>query len=152
MLGDAPNAREIAIERLLRVVLYAGARGVRITLEPLNRYETDFIYNADEGMQLVRELGCDNFGLMRDLFHMNIEDASIEQGLRLAGERLWHVHIADSNRGYPGSGHIRFEPVLQTLNEMGYDRYISGEMLPLPDPDTAARETKRFLDAHMQGA
>lgn len=148
-LGRAPDAWDTAVERLRRVVLHAADKGVRITLEPLNRYETDFIYNAEDGMRLVRDLDCDNFGLMLDLFHMNIEDASIEQGLQMADGRLWHVHIADSNRRYPGSGHIPFEPIFAALKEMGYTRYISAEMFPLPDPDTAARETKRFLDAHV---
>lgn len=149
-LGDVSNPWDTAVERLRRVVLYAANKGVRITLEPLNRYETDFVYNADNGMRLVRDLACNNFGLMLDLFHMNIEDASIEQGLRHAGDRLWHVHIADSNRRYPGAGHIHFEPIFATLSEMNYDGYVSAEMFPLPDPDTAARETKRFLNEHLK--
>ncbi len=114
-------------------------------MEPINRYETDFIFSAADGMRLVEDLDCDNFGLMLDLFHMNIEDVSIEGGLRQAGDRLWHVHIADSNRRYPGSGHLDFGSIFATLEDMGYGDYISAEMLPLPDPDNAAQKTIEFL-------
>lgn len=144
-LGDVAEPRAIALERLAAVADYAAARGVRLALEPLNRYETDFIFNAHDGRAFVEDLGRDNVGLMLDVFHMNIEDASIAGGLRHAGDRLWHVHIADSNRLAPGRGHLDLDGVVRTLVEMGYDGTLSGEMLPLPDPDTAARETMDFL-------
>jgi sugar phosphate isomerase/epimerase len=144
-LGNVPNAWAIAVERLHRVAGYAATRGVKITLEPLNRYEADFIFTAADGLRLIRELDCENVGLMLDLFHMNIEEDSIEGGLRLAGDRLWHVHIADSNRRYPGSGHLNFAPIFTTLDEMGYQGYVSAELRPLPDPDTAAQKTIEFL-------
>jgi sugar phosphate isomerase/epimerase len=151
LLGAAPDAWGIAVERLRQVSAYAAERGVKITIEPLNRYETDWIYHASDAMRLVDELRCDNFGLMLDLFHMNIEDPSIEEGLRLAGDRLWHVHVADSNRRYPGSGHLDFQAVITTLKEMGYQGYLSAELFPLPDPDTAAQRTIAFLRKHLWG-
>jgi sugar phosphate isomerase/epimerase len=100
-------------------------------------------------MRLVKDLDCDNVGLMLDLFHMNIEDASIEEGLRLAGDRLWHVHIADSNRLYPGSGHLDFDSIFATLEDMGYQGYVSAELLPLPDPDIAAQKIIDFLRTYV---
>jgi sugar phosphate isomerase/epimerase len=118
-------------------------------MEPINRYETDFIFSAADGMRLVEDLDCANFGLMLDLFHMNIEDVSIEDGLRQAGDRLWHVHIADSSRRYPGSGHLDYDSIFATLADMGYGGYVSAEILPLPDPDTAARKTAEFLRAYL---
>jgi sugar phosphate isomerase/epimerase len=148
-LGDVYDPWATAVERLRGVISYAADKGVKITMEPINRYETDFIFSAADGMRLVEDLGYDNFGLMLDLFHMNIEDVCIEEGLRQAGDRLWHVHIADSNRRYPGSGHLDFDSIFVTLEEMGYQGYISAEMLPLPDPDTAARKTIHFLRKHM---
>jgi sugar phosphate isomerase/epimerase len=149
LLGSVPDAWAMAMERLRGVVAYAAGLGVKITMEPLNRYETDFIFNAADGVRLIEDLACDNLGLMLDLFHMNIEDASIEEGLRLAGDRVWHVHIADSNRCYPGSGHIDFDSIFAALKDIGYQDYVSAELLPLPDPDTAARKTIGFLQAHM---
>ena len=146
------DAWSIAVKRIGCVAQYAATQGVKITLEPLNRYETDFILTATDGMRLVGELGYANLGLMLDLFHMNIEEASIENGLLTAGDRLWHVHIADSSRQYPGSGHIPFEPIFATLTQMGYQGYISAEMRPLPDPDVAAQKTIEFLKARIADA
>ena len=145
LLGKVEDAYGIAVDRLRKIAAYAAERDVKITLEPLNRYESDFIANAVEGRRYIADLGCDNVGLMLDLFHMNIEDISIEEGLRQAGDRLWHVHIADSNRHYPGSGHMQYEGIFATLRDMGYQAYVSAEMLPLPDPDTAAQKTIEFL-------
>lgn len=142
------EAWDTAVNRLRDVVEYAADQDVRITIEPINRYETDFILSAEDGMRLVTALGLSNVGLMLDVFHMNIEDASIEDGLRQAGDRLWHVHIADSNRRYPGSGHLDFDSIFATLREMGYDGYVSAEHLPEPDADTAARKTIAFLDKY----
>ena len=85
---------------------------------------------------------------MLDLFHMNIEEPSIEDGLRRAEDKLWHVHIADSNRHYPGSGHLDFVSIFEVLRDLDYKGYLSGEMLPIPDPDTAARKTVEFLNSH----
>jgi len=147
-LGNVSDVWAVAVERLRGVITYAAERGVKITLEPINRYETDFVFSAADGMRLVEDLACDNIGLMLDLFHMNIEDASIEKGLRLAGDRLWHVHIADSNRQYPGSGHLNFASIFATLEDMGYHGFVSAEILPLPDPDTAAQKTIEFLQAY----
>jgi sugar phosphate isomerase/epimerase len=149
LLGAVENAYAIAVERLRRVADYAAERGVKITLEPLNRYESDFIPNAVEGRRFIAEMGCDNVGLMLDIFHMNIEDVSIEQGFRQAGDKLWHIHIADSNRHYPGNGHIGYESIFVALRHMGYQGYVSAEMLPLPDADTAAQKTIEFLRSYI---
>ena len=134
-----------AVDRLGRLADYAAQRGVRIVLEPLNRYETDFVLDVADGLQMVADLQCANVGLMLDVFHMNIEEASIERSLEAAGERCWHVHIADSNRRYPGAGHLDFGGVFGALGRMGYQGYVSAELFPLPDPDTAAGETIAFI-------
>jgi 5-keto-L-gluconate epimerase len=144
-LGNVPDPWAVAIGHLRRIADYAAEQGVRITMEPINRYETDFVFSAADGMRLVEDLACDSFGLMLDTFHMNIEDDSIEDALRLTGDKLWHVHIADSNRRYPGSGHLDFDGVFSTLKSMGYAGYVSAELLPLPDPDTAAQKTIEFV-------
>jgi 5-keto-L-gluconate epimerase len=136
---------EVALGKLREVVAYASEQGVRIAVEPINRYEADFIHTTADGLRMIADLGFDNLGLMLDVYHMNIEDPSIEASMAAAGDRLWHVHIADSNRCYPGSGHVPFDPIFATLREMGYEAYVSAEILPLPDPDTAAERTIAFL-------
>lgn len=144
-LGGGPDAWKTAVQRLRGVAEYAAEKDVKITLEPINRYETDFLLTSADGVKLIEEMGCGNVGLMLDLFHMNIEEASIEAGLRLAGSALWHVHIADTNRNYPGSGHMAYGSIFQTLREMSYAGFISAELRPLPDADTAAERTIAFL-------
>jgi len=151
-LGPHPDPWQVAVERLGRVAEYAAARGVRITLEPINRYETDFIFSAADGMRMVRDVGMANLGLMLDVFHMNIEETGFAEGFRTAGDRLWHVHIADSNRKYPGSAHMPFVGIFRALREQGYAGFVSAELFPLPDPDTAARRTIDYLNKHLHGS
>ena len=76
---------------------------------------------------------------------MNIEEASIEAAIRRAGPRIAHVHVADSNRRHPGAGHTDFRSIVGALREAGYDGFLSAEILPEPDPETAARSTVGFL-------
>jgi sugar phosphate isomerase/epimerase len=144
-LHDPAHAWEFAVESIRPVVQYALERGVRIALEPINRFETDFIQTVDDGLRMAADIGLPNLGLMLDFFHMNIEEPSIECSLQAAGDKLWHVHIADSNRRYPGSGHLNFTSLLDTLRSMSYERYVSAEILPQPDPDTAAVRTAEFM-------
>jgi len=136
---------DVAMSKLREVVAYAAERGVRIAVEPINRYEAYFIHTTADGLRMIADLGFNNLGLMLDVYHMNIEDPSIEASLASAGDRLWHVHIADSNRCYPGSGHLPFDAIFATLRKMGYEGYVSAEILPQPDPDTAAERTIAFL-------
>ncbi|MGC9349086.1 MAG: 5-keto-L-gluconate epimerase, partial [Anaerolineae bacterium] len=92
----------------------ARPHGVRFAIEPLNRYETDLLHTAEEGRTFLDEVGLENVGLLLDTFHMNVEEPSITESLRATGERLFHVHLADSNRWYPGAGHIDFGAVVET--------------------------------------
>lgn len=124
----------------------AGASsGVRFALEPINRYETDLINTVGEGMELLEKVGEDNFGLLLDTFHMNVEEPRIEESIRTCGERIFHFHVADSNRWYPGAGHLDFKAIFAALAGTGYRGYISGEFLPKPDADTAAVQNRRHL-------
>jgi len=120
-------------------------QGVRLALEPINRYETSLVNNVAQGMQLIEEVGSPNFGLLLDTFHMNIEDAVIEGSIRTCAERIFHFHVADSNRLYPGGGHLDFASILGALHQIGYQGWVSGEFLPIPDAVTAAQNNIRYL-------
>ena len=123
----------------------AAAAGVRIALEPINRYETTLVNSVAEGLELIGRVGSANLGLLFDTFHANIEEVSIEESLAAAGDRLFHVHVADSNRWYPGAGHLDFTRILGLLSQIGYSGYVSGEFLPQPDADTAAQRAIAHL-------
>jgi len=123
----------------------AAREGVRIALEPLNRYETRLLNTAREGLALIDRLGAGNLGLLLDTFHMNIEEPSIEESIRACGDRLFHFHVADSNRWHPGAGHLDFRSIIDTLRGTGYDGFVSGEFMAKPDADAAARNALRHL-------
>ena len=127
----------------------AAPHGVRLALEPINRYETSLINTVDEGLALIEQVAAPNFGLLLDTFHMNIEEPSIEESIRKAGPHIFHFHVADSNRWYPGAGHLDFESILSALVDTGYRGFISGEFLPLPDAATAARRAYAHLTSLM---
>ena len=119
--------------------------GVRIALEPINRYETTLVNNVAQGLALIDRVGADNLGLLFDTFHANIEEPSIEESLLAAGGRLFHVHVADSNRWYPGAGHLDFAQILDVVARSGYGGFVSGEFMPRPDADTAAERAIAHL-------
>lgn len=123
----------------------ATPHGVRYALEPLNRYETDLIHTVAAGLDLIERVGAENFGLLLDTFHMNIEEPSIEESIRICGDRIFHFHVADSNRWHPGAGHLDFNRILDSLFETGYDGFVSGEFMPVPDADTGAQRTIEYL-------
>ena len=119
--------------------------GVELIVEPVNRYEVNFINSAAEGIDMVRRIGRPCIKLMLDLFHMNIEDASFREAFLAARECLTYVHVADSNRLAPGWGHLPFNEVFAALREIKYDGYLTAEILPKPEPHLAARQAVKFL-------
>jgi sugar phosphate isomerase/epimerase len=134
-LASRADERKWAIESIRAGGEYAASVGVDITLEPWNRYETYFLNRLEQAIELWRESGLENGGVMGDTFHMNIEEASIPDALRSAKGLLNHVHLADSNRAVAGRGHTDFRPILQALLDIGYDGYLSFEvMAPSGDP------------------
>jgi sugar phosphate isomerase/epimerase len=133
------QAKSWLVEALRTCSQAARSAGVRLALEPINRYETSLVNNT------IECVGEENFGLLLDTFHMNIEEPSIEESIRNCGDRIFHFHVADSNRWYPGAGHLNFPSILAALGETGYQGFISGEFLPLPDARTAAQKGIAFL-------
>lgn len=119
--------------------------GIRLALEPINRYETSLINNVEQGLEIIERVGAVNLGLLLDTFHMNIEEPVIENSIRQCGDRIFHFHAADSNRAYPGAGHIDFRSLLQVLYATGYQGFVSGEFLPIPDAETAAKRNIIYL-------
>jgi sugar phosphate isomerase/epimerase len=140
-----PVTRAQALEWLREALEQLGPRahahGVPLLFEPLNRYETNLINRIEEGLELLSSLRTRNVRLLADLFHMNIEEPSLPAALRQAGDRLGHVHLADSNRQPAGNGHTDFAAVGRALHAIGYAGFVSAEALPYPTPDEAAQAT-----------
>ncbi|AEV29805.1 sugar phosphate isomerase/epimerase [Sphaerochaeta pleomorpha str. Grapes] len=124
---------------------YAQTKGVELILEPVNRYEIDFINNLDACVSLVKKVNKNNFTMMPDVFHMNIEDDHIGKSLIRNSEFVRYIHFADSNRHAPGDGHMPWDEIFDALSSIGYDGWTTVEILPFPDPETAARRSVAFL-------
>ena len=154
LAGAGPGARERLADTLRLAAERAAALGVRLAVEPLNRYEADLVNTAAEGLAFVESIGHAAVGLLLDTYHVNIEESSWEAPILLlmrAG-RLWHVHLGDNNRLAPGDGMIDFGALVRTLRASGYDGTLSAELLARPDPDTAARRTVEHMRPLLEAA
>jgi sugar phosphate isomerase/epimerase len=147
LAGAGPSARQDIVAILRQAAQHAQSIGVRLVLEPMNRFQTDLVTTGAEGVAFVEEVNHPAMGLLLDTCHMITEETSWAEPFRLAAhaERLWHVHLADSNRKTPGYGLIDFKPIIDVLREVGYSDYLSIEVFPQPDPDTAARDGVRLV-------
>lgn len=132
-------ARRWACDAIRRAADKSARDGLRLVIEPINRYETNFLQNVEETLAFLEEVDRPNVGILADTFHMNIEDASLPESFQSAGRALFHVHVADSNRWAPGCGHLDFAEVLGALQRMRYPGYVSVECLPKPDPESCPR-------------
>lgn len=124
---------------------YAMQKSVSIAIEPLNRYENNYLNTASEVVALIHRIGSSNIGLLLDTFHMNIEEHSIKKTVETTARHIIHVHLGDSNRLSPGKGHFDFSSLLATLRSIGYEKWLSAELLAVPDADTAGIETGRYV-------
>lgn len=113
--------RTWAVESLREAADYAGERGVRLAMEPLNRFETDLVNTIEQGLDLCDRIGRANVGLLLDTFHMNIEEKSFTEAMASAGDRLFHMQVAENDRGTPGSGHVPWDEVFRALDAVGYN-------------------------------
>lgn len=142
---DAETDKDTALgylrDSLNELGAHAANHGVPLIYEPLNRYETNLATTMAEGVELLAPLTNDNVVLLADLFHMNIEEANIAQGIRDGGKHIGHVHFVDSNRQAAGRGHMDYAPIAQALADIGYDGYASAEAFPIPDSNETARQT-----------
>ena len=146
------SGKELLVVILREAGDYAGKKNIHLALEPLNRYETDFIYNVKEGLTFIEEVAQPSLGLLLDTYHVNIEESSWSHPFRhaLSAGKLFHVHLGDNNRLPPGDGLIDFRAIVMTLREGGYTGYMSAELLPHPDPDTAAQRTLVYMQSILE--
>ena len=141
----------------------AVAHGVRLALEPLNRFETDRVNTVEQGLRLCDDVGHDAIGLHLDTFHMHLEERDSGSAIRqaMAAGRLYHFHACENDRGVPGRGQVAWRSVTAALRESRYDGDVVIESFTpavtsiaaavclwrpvAPDQDTIAREGLAFL-------
>jgi len=117
-----------AVEGLRRLAERCAAWNVRVALEPINRFETYFLNRADQALRLAADVGP-GVGVALDTFHLNIEDADPVAAIRAAGDRLYDLHIADTNRSTPGAGHFPWAETVAALRAMGYSGCLTAEFV-----------------------
>jgi sugar phosphate isomerase/epimerase len=100
---------------------------------------------VDDVLKIIRHMGLPNVKLLADTFHMNIEETDLAASLKRVGPDLGFVHLVDSNRQAPGHGHLDIRGVLGALRGIGYQGYLSFEILPLPTSRQAAEDAIRFV-------
>ena len=134
-------ALDLLREALNELGEHARQHKIPLIYEPLNRYETNLVTTVADGVALMQSLSTDNVKLLADLFHMNIEEANLADAIRTGGDHIGHIHFVDSNRRPAGLGHMEYGPIAAAIKEIGYDRYLSAEAFPFPDPHAAAKQT-----------
>lgn len=123
------NEKEIfaakAIPLMRRLTRRAADYGIELLLEPLNRYSTPYCATSKDALAIANQV--ESLGVLLDTFHMNIEEDSFRDAIESSSKILRHLHFADNNRKMPGYAHIDFSSIVESLNEIGYDNYISFE-------------------------
>ena len=109
------------VKHLKTLAKYAAKHKKKICLEPLNRFETDFINTCDQGLKMIKDVGSPALTLHLDTFHMNIEEKDQAAAIRKAGKLLGHFHACGSDRGTPGNDHIDWKPIAKALKEIKYN-------------------------------
>lgn len=165
-----PDARpeeewEWAVAGIQEIYKYTEDHGLKIGIEPINRFETYFINRGEQALALAEAVGP-NCGVCLDTFHMNLEETDMFATMKKVGKRLVNFHVADNNRMAPGMGHLNWPKIIKTLEEIGYDDVLSVEFCapldrtpanPYPnsietDPKELTAEQKKFLEDHGSSA
>ena len=108
------------VENLKQLCQYAAKRGKQVCLEPLNRFETDFINTCEQALKMVKAVGSPALKVHLDTFHMNIEQKNQAAAIRKAGKLLGHFHACGSDRGTPGGDHIDWPSIVKALKKVRY--------------------------------
>jgi D-psicose/D-tagatose/L-ribulose 3-epimerase len=127
--------------------------GVRICVEPLNRYEAYLVTNVEQALAYVAEVDSPWVGITLDAFHANIEEPDLAGAIRAAGRHLWHVHVADTNRQGLGRGHLDLEGMMRALRDIEYAGAVVLEVMPPgPDPFTSIKDgaSREILDTYVR--
>jgi D-psicose/D-tagatose/L-ribulose 3-epimerase len=118
---------DTSVTTLTRVAERAKAAGVTLNLEIVNRFESNMLNTAAQGMAYIKDTGASNVLLHLDTFHMNIEEADVGLAIRHAADKIGYVHIGESHRGYLGTGSIDFAGIFDALVAIGWDDYVTFE-------------------------
>ncbi len=112
------------VKNLKTVCAYAEKKGKLICLEPLNRFETDFINTCEQAMTMLDDVNSPALKIHLDTFHMNIEEKNLGKAIKRAGKRLGHIHACGTDRGTPGNDHLDWKPIAKALKKVKYKHAV----------------------------
>jgi D-psicose/D-tagatose/L-ribulose 3-epimerase len=112
------------VRNLKQVCAYARKKGVVICMEPLNRFETDFINTVEQGLKMIKDVASPALKLHYDTFHMNIEEKCQGDAIKRAGRHLGHFHACGCDRGTPGNDHIDWKCIARALKKVKYNKDV----------------------------
>lgn len=139
-MADADTEWGWAVEGVREVAKHAAKHGIRIGLEPLNRFETNFLNRHDQAIKLMQDANEPNLGVCLDAFHINIEEADPYQAILNTGKYLVDFHVADNNRFPPGQGSWDWAKLISTLKQAGYNEQLTVEFVVPMDRSPLAKK------------
>lgn len=134
-----------AIEAFKNISEYAGKKNVKIALETVTIMQTNFINTIGEAVNVIKDVDNENFKVMMDVFHLNIEEKNIFDVIKKYADYNIHVHLADKNRRYPGHCGMDFEKIISAFAETGYNGNFCTEIFQIPDQEAAAKGAIKHL-------
>jgi sugar phosphate isomerase/epimerase len=141
---------DLLVELLGPMAVTAQKAGCLLLLEPLNRYETHLVKRLNDAVAVVKRVRSKGLAVMADFFHMSIEEDDIPAAIRKAGKHIRHVHLADSQRQQPGTGHTAFRAGFKALRESGFSDYMALECGVRGKPAVALPECVQFLKSQLR--
>jgi sugar phosphate isomerase/epimerase len=139
------ETERLAVAAFRELADYAAPKNVKIALETVTIMQTNFINTCAEGADMVDRVGRDNFRLMLDVFHLNLEEKNLFDAIRQYSPYNIHVHLSDNNRRYPGQCGLDFEKIISLFKECGYDGFYTTEIFQLPSMEEAAKGAAEYL-------
>lgn len=118
------KARQQAVELLKDIGKYALDKKIKIAIEPINRYESNFLNTAHEGIYLVKEINLQNIGLNLDTYHMHIEEKNSKKVVLDSGKYLFHLHAPENDRGTPGTGAVDWCGIGEALKKINFEGFV----------------------------
>ena len=148
---DETKANERIAACLRPVAEAAAQRGTVVVLEPVNHLQVGFNHTAAEAAAMVQRVGSPGLGYMLDTIHLNIEERSILDTIRVHGPRIRHFHLCETNGRLFGTGNLDFPAALRTLDEAGYSHFASVKIYREADWEETARSAIAFLRERCPG-
>lgn len=130
--------KDATARHLDRIAKSAAVLGLRLGIEPCNRYETHIMNTASHAVTFIERVGADNLFIHLDTYHMNIEETGYADGFLAAGQHLGYVHLSEANRGTPGQGTIDWGAVFGGLRQVGFNGTATLESMNYTAPEIAS--------------